>query len=157
MKANIGIQESHLQQVSLELNKLLADEFILQTKTRNYHWNIEGPNFSALHKFYDEQIKELESIIDQVAERIRAIGFHAEARLEDYLKLTSLTEQPYTTSQNDQLKNLLGSHETIIHNLRRLIPLMNTKYKDAGSSDFATQILVKHESLAWMIRAGLGG
>ncbi len=153
MKPNLGIPENHLQSVSIELNKLLADEFILYTKTRNYHWNIEGSNFHEMHLFYDQQIDEINQIIDHIAERIRAIGFYAEARLEDYLRLTSLIEQPYTNSQNDQLKYLLGGHETIINNLRRLIPLFTDKYKDAGSSDFVTQLIEKHEKMAWMIRS----
>lgn len=155
MKPNLGIPEPLLQTVSIELNKLLADEFILQTKTRNYHWNIEGVNFHEMHRFYEQQINELDEVIDEIAERIRAIGFYAEARLEDYLKLTSLIEQPYTSSQNDQLKYLLGSHETIINNLRRLIPFFADKNKDLGSSDFVTQLLEKHEKMAWMLRAHL--
>lgn len=153
MKPNLGVPENNLQQVSIELNKLLADEFVLYTKTRNYHWNIESVNFHEMHQFYDKQIIELNYIIDEIAERIRMIGFIAVASLEDYLRLTSLIEQPYTNSQNDQLKNLLGSHETIINNLRRLIPLFIDKYNDAGSSDFVTQQMEKHEKMAWMIRA----
>jgi starvation-inducible DNA-binding protein len=153
MKPNLGIPESDLHLVSIELNRLLSDEFILHTKTRNYHWNIEGASFSDLHLFYDRQIDELAEIIDDIAERIRSIGFYAEARLEDYLRLTSLIEQPYTNLQNDQLKYLLGGHETIINNLRRLITLFADKYKDAGSADFVTQLLEKHEKMAWMIRA----
>ncbi|MDB5276558.1 MAG: Ferritin Dps family protein [Ferruginibacter sp.] len=157
MKPNLGIPENHLQVISLELNKLLSDEFILYTKSRNYHWNIEGSNFSEMHQFYERQVNEINVMIDDIAERIRTIGFYAEARLEDYLKLTSLIEQPFTNSQNDQLKNLLGSHETIINNLRRLATLFADKHKDVGSSDFAVQLLEKHEKMAWMIRAHLSG
>lgn len=157
MKPNLGIPDNHSQSVSFELNKLLADEFILHTKTRNYHWNIEGANFNELHLFYDKQLEEINGIIDDIAERIRSIGFYAEARLEDYLRLTSLIEQPYSSSQNDQLKYLLGGHETIINNLRRLVPLFANKFKDAGSSDFVTQLMQKHEKMAWMIRAHFSG
>jgi starvation-inducible DNA-binding protein len=153
MKPNLGISDALLQTVSIELNKLLADEFVLQTKTRNYHWNIEGPNFHEMHLFYEQQIAALDELIDAVAERIRTIGFYAEARLEDYLKLTSLVEHPYTSSQNDQLKYLVGAHETIINNLRRLILLFAEKCKDAGSSDFVTGLLQKHEKMSWMLRA----
>lgn len=153
MKANLGILETHLQPVAEQLNKLLADEVILYIKTRNYHWNIEGPNFNEMHTFYEMQFKQLDEIMDQIAERIRTIGHYTEARLADYLKLTNLIEPAYTNFQNDQLKHLLASHETIINNLRRLIPLFADKHKDIGSSDFATQLLVKHEKMAWMVRA----
>ena len=156
MKANLGIPENHLQAVAEELNKLLADEVVLYVKTRNYHWNIEGANFHEMHLFYEGQFNQLDAIMDEVAERIRSIGHYTEARLVDYLKLTSLIEPPYTNFQNDQLKNLLASHETIINNLRRLITLFADKHKDLGSSDFATQLIGKHEKMAWMVRAYLG-
>lgn len=156
MKPNLGIPEVHLQVVAEELNKLLSDEVVLYFKTRNYHWNIEGPNFHEMHLFYEQQFMQLDGIIDQVAERIRTIGHYTEARLVDYLKLTNLVEPPYTNFQNDQLKNLLASHETIINNLRRLIPLFADKSKDLGSSDFVTQLLGTHEKMAWMVRAYLG-
>jgi len=128
---------------------------VLYIKTRNYHWNIEGVNFHEMHLFYEQQFNQLDQIIDEVAERIRTIGHYAEARLVDYLKLTSLIEPPYINFQNDQLISLLATHETIICNLRRLIPLFTEKYKDIGSGDFATQLLGKHEKMAWMIRAHL--
>ena len=156
MKANLGIPETHLQAVAEELNKLLADEVVLYVKTRNYHWNIEGANFHEMHLFYEGQFNQLDAIMDEVAERIRSIGHYTEARLVDYLKLTNLIEPPYTNFQNDQLKNLLASHETIINNLRRLITLFADKHKDLGSSDFATQLIGKHEKMAWMVRAYLG-
>ena len=156
MKANLGIPENHLQAVAEELNKLLADEVVLYIKTRNYHWNIEGANFHEMHLFYEGQFNELDGIMDEVAERIRSIGHYTEARMVDYLKLTNLIEPPYTNFQNDQLKNLLASHETIINNLRRLITLFADKHKDLGSSDFATQLIGKHEKMAWMVRAYLG-
>jgi starvation-inducible DNA-binding protein len=155
MKPNLGIPETHLVAVAEELNKLLSDEVVLYIKTRNYHWNIEGANFHEMHLFYEGQFNQLDEIMDQIAERIRTIGHYTEARLVDYLKLTNLIEPPYTNFQNDQLKNLLASHETIINNLRRLIPLFTDKHKDIGSGDFSTQLLGKHEKMAWMVRAYL--
>ncbi len=155
MKPNLGILDSHLQAVALELNKLLSDEVILYIKTRNYHWNIEGANFNEMHVFYEKQFEQLDGIMDEIAERIRTIGHYTEARLSDYLKLTNLIEHPYTNFQNDQLKYLLASHETIMNNLRRLVSLFAEKHKDIGSSDFVTRLLGKHEKIAWMIRAYL--
>ena len=153
MKANIGILEEHLLSVASELNKLLADEVILYFKTRNYHWNIEGTNFNELHLFYENQFNQLDAIMDEVAERIRILGHYTEARLVDYLKIANLVEQPYTNKQELQMKDLLSSHETIIHNLRKLVTLFDEIFKDIGSSDFVTQLLGRHEKMAWMIRA----
>src|SRR5690606_4293700 len=124
------------QAVALELNKVLADEFVLYTKTRNYHWNVEGDNFMEMHKFYESQYEELDVIIDDVAERVRALGHYSEGRLKDFTALTHLDEPTYTNRQNEQLRNLLNDHETIIQNLRTLITLFSDKHKDLGTSDF---------------------
>jgi starvation-inducible DNA-binding protein len=156
MKANIGIPENHLQVIALELNKVLADEFILYAKTRNYHWNVEGSNFMEMHKFYESQFEQLDEIIDNVAERIRPLGHYAEARLKDYIKLSHLEEQEYTNKQSEQLQNLLEDHETIIQNLRKLITLFADKHKDLGSSDFVTGLMEQHEKMAWFIRSYIG-
>lgn len=155
MKPVIGINESHRQSVAEELNKVLADEVVLSIQTRNYHWNIEGRNFNAMHHFYEKQFTEVDEIMDLVAERVRMIGHYTEARLADYLKLTHLVEQPYSNDEQVQLMNLLESQETIIRNMRKLITVFNEEYKDFGSSDFVTQLLGKHEKMAWMIRASL--
>ena len=153
MKTNIGISDANTKEVALALNKLLADEFVLYTKTRNYHWNIEGDNFMELHKLYESQYGELEEIVDEVAERVRAIGHYSEGRLVDFLKLTGLVEEEYTNNQQAQFKNLLNDHETIIRNLRKLIKQFADKNKDAGSSDFVTGLLRQHEKMAWIIRS----
>lgn len=155
MTTNIGISEKNRQATALELNKVLANEFVLYAKTRNYHWNIEGPNFMELHKFYESQYEQLDDIMDDVAERVRSIGHYAEARLKDYLKLASLTENDYTPNQKKQLSNLLSDHETIIQQLRKLITDFADKYKDAGSSDFVTGLMEQHEKMAWFIRSYL--
>lgn len=155
MKTNIGIPENHTQAIALELNKVLADEFVLYVKTRNYHWNTEGSNFMEIHKFYESQFEELDKIIDAVAERIRALGHYAEARLKDYANLTRLEEQAYTNKQKEQLQNLLNDHETIIQNMRKLVTLFSETHHDAGTSDFITGLMEDHEKMAWFIRSYL--
>ena len=155
MKTNIGIPEVHLKEVAVELNKVLSDEFILYTKTRNYHWNVEGENFMEMHKFYESQYEELDQIIDEVAERVRALGEYSDGRLKDFLALTRLEEPSYTSQQNEQLKNLLKDHETIIQNLRKLITVFADEHHDHGTSDFVTSLMQRHEKMAWFIRSYL--
>jgi len=153
MNTNIGIPDANTKAVALELNKLLANEVVLYTKTRNYHWNIEGSNFLEIHKFLEGQYGDLEEMIDSVAERIRTIGHYAEGRLVDFLKLTSLLEPDNTPDQKTQLKNLLDDHETIIRELRVLITKFADENKDLGTSDFVTGLLGKHEKMAWFLRS----
>jgi len=155
MKADIGIPAKSSQQAAEKLNKLLADEFVLYTKTRNYHWNVEGSNFMEMHKFYENLYAELEEVIDVVAERIRSIGHYSQGRLKDFIQLTNLQEQDYTSDQKKQLQNLLEDHETIIRYLRREIATFNDKLKDQGNGDLLTGLMKQHEKWAWFIRSYL--
>src|SRR6478609_2115797 len=115
MKVNLGISEDNLNNVTKTLSQLLADEFVLYTKTRNAHWNIEGPNFHSMHLFFEAQYGQLEEIVDEVAERIRTLGHYAPATLKQFLELTHLTEE--NREKNDSMgfiKELLEDHESII-------------------------------------------
>lgn len=155
MKANIGISDENSREVALILNKLLANEFILYTKTRNYHWNIESPSFSELHKFYEGQYTELAVLIDEVAERVRKIGHFAEARLKDFIALGDLEEEEYTDDATSQINSLLRDHETLCRTTRNAIVTVDDQYKDLGTGDFLTSVLKQHEKMAWMLRSYL--
>ena len=156
MKPGIGIKPENLSKVAQSLNILLADEHILYIKTRNAHWNVEGQDFHAMHKFFEEQYGQLEEIIDDVAERIRALGHFAAGTLQSFLKLTHLTEQ--SRQKNDSpgfIKTLLADHEEIIIYLRENINRYANDLHDLGTSDFITGLMEKHEKMAWMLRAHL--
>ena len=91
MKTNIDISEKKLKDIATLLNTLLADEYLLYTKTRNAHWNIQGNNFMELHKFFESQYDALDIIIDDTAERVRALGHFALGSLKDFLKVARLS------------------------------------------------------------------
>ena len=156
MKIEIGITESNRQHVANELAKILADETLLYIKTKNAHWNIEGPDFYDKHKFFETQFGELDTLIDSVAERIRTIGHYAPATLKTYLDLTHLTEQ--SSEKNDShgfIKELLEDHESIIIVLRENIRTFALDYHDLGTSDFITGLMETHEKMAWFLRSHL--
>ena len=156
MKTEIGIKPANTAEIAQSLNSLLADEHVLYIKTRKAHWNIEGPDFLTIHRFFEEQYKQLEQLIDDIAERIRTIGHFAEATLAGFLAETHLSEE--TRAKNDSagfMKSLLGDHETIIMHLRENIERYDEDWKDKGTSDFITGLMEKHEKMAWMLRAHL--
>ncbi|MGN6616134.1 MAG: Dps family protein [Ilyomonas sp.] len=153
MTANIGLTEEQKQQSSLILQRILADEFVLYTKTRNYHWNVEGDNFIELHEFYERLYNELDEVFDEVAERIRMLGHYSQGRLKDFLKITSLGEEDYTNNQQEQLRNLLSDHETLTRLLRNDIDKLDDELHDKGNADFVTGLLKSHEKWAWFIRS----
>jgi starvation-inducible DNA-binding protein len=156
MNPNIGIKEEQQAKIAHELSKLLADEFVLYTKTRNAHWNVEGSDFYNKHKFFEDQFNVLDEALDDVAERIRTLGHYAPATLKDYLKLTQLTEASREANDsNGFIKELLSDHEGIIIRLRENISRTATQGLDFGTSDFITGLMETHEKMAWMLRAHL--
>jgi starvation-inducible DNA-binding protein len=156
MHANIGIPEGHLQPLSTLLNTLLADEYVLYTKTRHYHWNVTGASFMELHKLFESQYEQLDTIIDDTAERSRALGHFALGSLKQFIAITRLTEDEPATDAKQMIQNLLNDHETIIRILRNDVGVTADKYKDAGTSDFLTGLMEQHEKMAWFLRAHLG-
>ena len=153
MKTNIGIKENNRKAVAEILNKLLADETVLYTKVRNAHWNIEGPDFHAQHLFFEELYNDLAELIDEIAERVRAIGHYAVGTLKEYLALTQLTEMKYKKNDSQgYIAELLNDYESLIISLREDIQKVED-LEDAGTEDFLVGILEKHEKTAWMLRA----
>lgn len=156
MKTNIGITEANNLAVAKAMEILLADEYVLYTKTKNAHWNIEGADFFDKHKFFEMQFGQLDDIVDSVAERIRTIGHYAPATLQSFLALTHLSE--VNRGKNDSagyLKELLVDHESIIIHCRENIQRFANDYKDIGTSDFITQLMETHEKMAWFLRSHL--
>lgn len=144
------------QAIANELAKLLADETVLYIKTKNAHWNVEGPDFYDKHKFFEVQFVQLDGFIDNIAERIRTIGHYAPATLKSYLSLTHLTEQTgqHNTSEGF-IKELLGDHESIIIHLREHINSFAIEFHDFATSDFITGLMESHEKMAWFLRSHL--
>ncbi|MEH6682612.1 MAG: DNA starvation/stationary phase protection protein [Sediminicola sp.] len=154
MTTNIGISDRDRQGVVHELSKILADEVVLYTKTRNAHWNVEGMDFYEKHRFFETQFEQLDANIDSIAERIRSLGHYAPATLKAFLVLTNLNE-----SENDQkdsmgfMNGLLLDHEFIIRALREHINRFEAEFNDLGTSDFITGLMQDHEKMAWMLRS----
>jgi starvation-inducible DNA-binding protein len=156
MKPNIEISPENLKGSSTLLNTLLADEYLLYTKTRNAHWNIQGKNFIEMHKFFESQYDALDIIIDDTAERVRALGHFALGSMKNFLSVARLSEQNDDfTDQDHILQTLLEDHESIIRSLRRDITIVSDQYRDLGNADFMTGIMEQHEKIAWMLRSYL--
>src|SRR6266850_6477182 len=112
MTLNIGISESNRDSIVKILNAILADEYVLYTKTRNYHWNVVGPQFNDLHKFFEGQYEELNDIVDEVAERARAIGGPSAGTLAEFLELARVKERPGDRpAAAKMIATLLADHE----------------------------------------------
>lgn len=156
MKPRIGIADDMRRGVVEILSTLLADEYVLYTKTRNYHWNVVGMQFNDLHKFFEAQYEALDEVIDEVAERARSLGGRALGTLAEFSERTRLKEEPKKAPEAKQmLANLLADHETLVRELRADLQTAMDKFGDAGTSDFLTGLMEKHEKMAWMLRSFL--
>ncbi len=152
---NIGISESHRKAVSDRLNLLLANEYVLYTKTLKYHWNIQGKHFGALHIFFREQYEQLFDIVDLVAERVQTLGFNSYGTLQEFSQKTTLREDP-GLYPNDlgMIEILLLDQETVIRQMREDIDF-TLESNDIGTNNFLTDLMERHEKMAWMLRAHL--
>ncbi len=154
MQPNIGLTQEQSDSVHAILRRVLADTYVLYTKTRNYHWNVTGVHFQSLHDMFEEQYTALETVIDDTAERIRAIGPYAIGTLEEFSEFTTLSEHPgvYPDALT-MVRNLLADHEQIIRQLRADVDACAEQHNDQGTADFLTGLMEQHEKTAWMLRA----
>jgi len=156
MNPNIGISDKNRAAVVKLLQGLLADEHVIYLKTRNAHWNVTGPHFNHLHKFFEEQYDQVEGFIDELAERIKQLGGHAPGTFKEYLAATRLKEHPGREfSAQEHVEQLLKDHETLIRQLRGDAESAGGKHADAGTEDFLVGLMESHEKMAWMLRASL--
>ena len=152
----IGLTDEAVKGVCHILNENLSDEFVLDTKTRNFHWNVTGPDFAAMHKFFEQQYEELDEILDAVAERVRSVGGFSFGTLEEFSSRTHLKENPgRRPDAMGMIGELAADHEAIIKRLRNDISTCSKKYKDEGTANFLTDLMERHEKMSWMLRAHL--
>jgi starvation-inducible DNA-binding protein len=153
----IGIDPVHRHAVVGILNRLLADEYVLYTESRSCHWNVTGPTFHDLHKFFEAQYEELNTIVDDVAERARALGGWPVATLAEFTKQARVTERPDPAPRAElMLRNLLADHEQLIRQLREDSEAC-VGHGDMGTNDFLIGLMEQHEKMAWMLRATIAG
>jgi starvation-inducible DNA-binding protein len=153
MKPNIGISDKNLKEITTMLSAVLADSVVLYTKTRKFHWNVNGQSFMELHRLFEEQYNKLEGSIDEIAERINKLGAPTIGTLNEFLQLTCLKESPGKyPNQTGMLKELLTDHETAIKALRKHIDDCEEKFKDKGTADFLAGLIQEHETIAWTLR-----
>ena len=150
---NIGLSAEVRQKGASLLNKLLADEYVLYTKTLKFHWNVQGIVFHDFHAAFKEQYEKLFEIVDNIAERARALGAPALGTLQEFSTYTRLKEiSNQKLSAIDMIKQLLADHEAVIRTIRMDID-ETAKLGDQGTSNFLQDLIIKHEKIAWMLRA----
>ena len=152
---DIGIQDGDRRKVADGLSHFLADAYTLYLKTHNFHWNVTGPMFNSLHTMFETQYTEQWTALDEIAERIRALGFNAPGSYREFVTLTSIAEEPGLTDSADwceMVRQLVQGNEAVCRTARKVLEQAE-KAGDAPSEDLLTQRLQIHEKYAWMLRS----
>ncbi|WP_288108832.1 Dps family protein [Limnobacter sp.] len=150
---NIGIPESQRAAIAQGLSRLLAETYTLYLTTHNFHWNVTGPMFNTLHTMFMGQYTEMWNAVDPIAERIRALGFHAPGSYAEFSKLSTLADAPAKPPKALAMVELLAKgHEAIARTAREVFEVVDAA-NDQPSADILTQRMDIHEKTAWMLRA----
>ena len=152
MKIDIGINKGDREAIAEGLSRLLADTYTLYLKTHNFHWNVTGPMFQTLHLMFETQYTELAVAVDDIAERIRSIGFQAPGTYKEYAKLSSIKETDGVPKAEDMIRLLVEGQEAVVKTARGLFPIAD-KATDEATADLLTQRIQLHEKTAWMLRS----
>jgi starvation-inducible DNA-binding protein len=152
IQPNIGLESDIRQSVAEILNITLADEAVLKTKTRCAHWNVRGTDFYERHAFFLDQYQQMNSISDEIGERIRMVGGFTIGSLEDFLEHTRLEEQPGLVPD---ILGLLANHEALIRFLRVDARKATEEYEDEGTFELLIKVMSLHEKMAWMLRSSI--
>jgi starvation-inducible DNA-binding protein len=154
MAIDIGINESDRRAITDGLARLLADTYTLYLKTHNYHWNVTGPMFNTLHLMFETQYNELALAVDQIAERIRALGHPAPGSYRAFSRLSSIQEEEGVPAAEEMIRQLVIGQETVVRTAREVFPTVD-RANDEPTADLLTQRMQIHEKNAWMLRSML--
>ncbi|WP_305823735.1 Dps family protein [Massilia brevitalea] len=154
MHMDTGISTEDRAKMVESLSTVLADAYMLYLKTHNFHWNVTGPLFSSLHVMFEEQYTEQWNALDEIAERIRALGHFAPATYKRYAELSSITEEPEVLSSKEMIRQLVDGNEILIRTLRAGVKVAD-ELDDYPTADMLTTRMEVHEKNAWMLRSFL--
>ena len=149
---NIGINEQDRIAIAEGLKRLLADTYTLYLQTHNFHWNVTGPHYRELHLMLEEHYTELAVAVDDIAERIRALGVAAPGTYKEFSQLSSIEEVSGLSDGEAIVKILTASHEQVIRSCRAVLGIAQQADDESSASVVSDRMRV-HEKTAWMLRA----
>jgi starvation-inducible DNA-binding protein len=153
---DIGIPADQRAAIAEGLGRVLADSTVLYAKTHGFHWNVTGPMFNTLHLMFMDQYTELWTALDEIAERIRALGHPAPFGGRTYSGLSSIPESEGVPAAMDMVRELVLGHEAVARTIRSVFAAADGA-GDQPTADLLTQRLQIHEKTAWMLRSLLEG
>ena len=142
------------KKISAALSKLLADSYTLYLKTHNYHWNVKGPMFTTLHTLFETEYLELALAVDEIAERIRALGHVAPGSYTEFSKLSKGKEATGVPPAAKMIEELAADQDTVVATAKDVFAIAEGA-NDQATADLATRRMQIHDKNAWMLRSHL--
>lgn len=152
LPVDIGIGEESRKEIADGLSRVLADTYSLYLKTHYFHWNVTGPQFNSLHLMFEQQYTELAIAVDDIAERIRALGVFAPGSYSAFAELSSIPETSEVPSAEEMVRLLVEGNEAVAKTARSVFPATE-RGTDESTADLLTGRLRVHEKTAWMLRS----
>ena len=152
---DIGIPDKDRKKIAEQLSRFLADSYTLYLKTHNFHWNVTGPMFNTLHVMFEGQYTEQWNALDDIAERIRALGYNAPGSYAEFVKLSSIKEEPgleIAPDWREMVRQLVVGNEAVCRTARKAIDVADDG-DDEPTEDLLISRLRTHEKNAWMLRS----
>jgi starvation-inducible DNA-binding protein len=148
----IGIPADKREEIVRGLSAVLGDTYTLYLKTHNYHWNVTGPMFGTLHLMFETEYNELALAVDEIAERIRALGAPAPATFREFAQLSSISEDTDAPDATEMIRRLIAGQEAVVRTARATFVVAN-EASDQPTADLLTRRMQIHEKTAWMLRS----
>ncbi len=143
-------------ELAASLNQVLADSYALMALTHLAHWNVEGPGFFALHTAFQTQYEELFTAIDEIAERVRALGAYAVGGLGILAQAAQMKEFAAPLAQEEYVRQLVTANEKLVADAVRARDLAGAA-NDQESQDLMVGRITLHQKTIWMLRSFLKG
>jgi starvation-inducible DNA-binding protein len=148
----IPLERNICEEVASTIAQVLANTYVLYTKTQNFHWNLVDPRFYSLHLLFEKQYEELADAVDLLAERMRMIGAKSPGAMRQFIELASLEESEGDLNGDQMIQELMEDHTLCANVLRPLVGNI-ADLGDEGTSDLFVSLLRAHEKNAWMLRS----
>lgn len=147
-----GIEHGNRKALAHLLNRFLASTYVLNAKTQAVHWLVEGPMFYSVHKLTESHYEDMQDAIDEIAERVRSLGFFPISSLAGMIKMSDVTELDGENTVAEMVAALADDHQAVARQARLAVAEADTA-DDVFTADLLTTRIGVHEKASWMLNA----
>lgn len=142
-------------EIANALTRVLGNSYVLYAKTHSYHWNVTGPQFHSLHLMFETQYNEIWTSLDEIAERIRALGEFAPTSSRQMADAANISEsENEVPSAQVMLENLVDDQSRWLKDAEVALDEAS-EAGDTGTEDLLSTLITAHEKMRWMLKSSL--